>query len=65
MGAKAHAVLNGKYSPDIEDVNAVAVATLRHRIVLNYEAQANGYTTETIIKELIKWYTNRIKCFFS
>ena len=53
MGAKAHAVLNGKYSPDIEDVNAIAVATLRHRIVLNYEAQANGYTTETIIKELI------------
>ena len=53
MGAKAHAVLNGKYSPDIEDVNAIAVATLRHRIVLNYEAQANGYTTETIIQELI------------
>ena len=54
MGAKAHAVLNGKYSPDIEDVNAIAVATLRHRIVLNYEAQANGYTAETINKELIK-----------
>ncbi len=54
MGAKAHAVLNGKYSPDIEDVNAIAFATLRHRIVLNYEAQANGYTAETIIKELIK-----------
>lgn len=54
MGAKAHALLNGKYSPDIEDVNAIAVATLRHRIVLNYEAQANGYTAETIIKELIK-----------
>ena len=53
MGAKAHAVLNGKYSPDIEDINAIAVACLRHRIVLNYEAQANGYTTETIIKELI------------
>ncbi len=53
MGAKAHAVLNGKYSPDIEDINAIAVATLRHRIVLNYEAQANGYTSETIIKELI------------
>lgn len=53
MGAKAHAVLNGKYSPDIEDVNAISVATLRHRIVLNYEAQANGYTTETIIRELI------------
>lgn len=53
MGAKAHAVLNGKYSPDIEDINAIAVAILRHRIVLNYEAQANGYTSETIIKELI------------
>ncbi|MBO7276480.1 MAG: MoxR family ATPase [Bacteroidales bacterium] len=53
MGAKAHAVLHGKYSPDIEDVNAIAVATLRHRIVLNYEAQANGYTSETIINELI------------
>ncbi|MBO5963178.1 MAG: MoxR family ATPase, partial [Bacteroidales bacterium] len=42
IGAKCHAALSGKYSPDIEDVNAVAVSVLRHRIVLNYAAQAEG-----------------------
>ncbi|MBQ9313285.1 MAG: MoxR family ATPase [Bacteroidales bacterium] len=54
MGAKCNAVLKGKYSPDIEDVNEIAVAVLRHRIVLNYSAQAEGYTTEDIIKMIIK-----------
>ncbi len=53
IGAKCHAALLGKYSPDIEDVNAVAVSVLRHRIVLNYAAQAEGFTTESIIKDLI------------
>ena len=53
IGAKCHAALSGKYSPDIEDVNAVAVSVLRHRIVLNYAAQAEGFTTESIIKNLI------------
>ena len=53
IGAKCHAALRGKYSPDIEDVDAVAVSVLRHRIVLNYAAQAEGYTAETIIKYLI------------
>lgn len=53
MGAKCHAALKWKYSPDIEDVNAVAVPVLRHRIVLNYAAQAEGFTTESIIKDLI------------
>ena len=53
MGAKCHAALKGKYSPDIEDVNAVAVPVLRHRIVLNYAAQAEGFTTESIITDLI------------
>ncbi len=53
IGAKCHAALGGKYSPDIEDVDAVAVSVLRHRIVLNYAAQAEGYTAETIIKDLI------------
>lgn len=53
IGAKCHATLRGKYSPDIEDVNAVAISVLRHRIVLNYAAQAEGYTAETIIKDLI------------
>lgn len=53
IGAKCHAALRGKYSPDIEDVDAVAVSVLRHRIVLNYAAQAEGYTAEMIIKDLI------------
>ena len=53
IGAKCHAALKGKYSPDIEDVKAVAVSVLRHRIVQNYSAQAEGYTTEKIILDLI------------
>src|SRR5210317_243183 len=42
LGAKAHAAIKGKYSPDIEDVQAVAFAILRHRIVKNYKAEAEG-----------------------
>lgn len=53
IGAKCHAALNGKYSPDIEDLNAVAVSVLRHRIVLNYAAQAEELTSEAIINKLI------------
>ncbi|MDD4703442.1 MAG: MoxR family ATPase [Bacteroidales bacterium] len=53
LGAKCYAAFKGKYSPDIEDVKAVAVAVLRHRIVQNYSAQAEGYTTEKIIIDLI------------
>ena len=45
--------VQGKYSPDIEDVNAVAVEVLRHRIVRNYYAEAEGITTEEIIHQLI------------
>ena len=54
MGAKTHAAMQGKYSPDIEDVNAVAVEVLRHRIVRNYYAEAEGITTEQIIHQLIQ-----------
>jgi MoxR-like ATPase len=54
IGAKTHAVLNGKYSPDIEDVRAVATAVLRHRLVRNYKAEAENITIESIINELIK-----------
>lgn len=54
IGAKTHAVLNGKYSPDIEDVQAVAKPILRHRIVKNYKAEAEGVTVENIIEELLK-----------
>jgi len=54
VGAKCHAAVNGKYSPDIDDVNAVAMSILRHRIVKNYKAEAEGYSVENIIDELIK-----------
>jgi MoxR-like ATPase len=54
IGAKTHAVLNGKYSPDIEDVEAVAVPILRHRIIKNYKADADNISIEDIIKEFLK-----------
>ena len=53
MAAKTNAALKGKYSPDIEDVKAVAVEVLRHRIVRNYYAEAEGISTDAIIKELL------------
>ncbi|MDB4533277.1 AAA family ATPase [Vicingaceae bacterium] len=53
IGAKCHAAINGKYSPDIEDVKAVAEPILRHRIVRNYKAEADGYTIEKIIESLL------------
>ncbi|MEO8148697.1 MAG: MoxR family ATPase [Bacteroidia bacterium] len=54
VGAKTHAILNGKYSPDIEDVKAVAPAILRHRLVKNYKAEAEGVSVENIIDNLLK-----------
>ena len=53
LAAKANAAIHGKYSPDIEDVQAVAYAILRHRIVKNYKAEAEGITEEKIIKSLL------------
>lgn len=53
LGAKCHAALNGKYAPDIEDVNAVAKAILRHRIVRNYKAEAEGLTVDHIVEQLM------------
>lgn len=53
VGAKCHALLQGKYSPDIEDVKAVAKPILRHRIVRNYRAEAEGYSMDRIIDELL------------
>ncbi|WP_417351715.1 AAA family ATPase [Flavobacterium alkalisoli] len=52
LAAKTHSALNGKYSPDIEDVQAVATGILRHRIIKNYKADAEGVTEEMIIKKL-------------
>ena len=53
IGAKCHALLNGKFSPDIEDVKAVAKPILRHRLVRNYRAEAEGYTMDKIIDSLL------------
>ena len=53
LGAKCHAVVSGKYSPDIEDVRAVAAPVLRHRIVRNYKAESEGVSVEAIIKGLL------------
>ena len=53
VGAKCHAAIHGKYSPDIEDVKAVAEPILRHRIVRNYKAEADGYSIEKIIDGLL------------
>jgi MoxR-like ATPase len=53
VGAKCHAAINGKYSPDIEDVKAVAEPILRHRLVKTYQADAEGISIEQLIQELL------------
>ncbi len=53
LGAKCHAALHGKYSPDKEDVLAIAKPVLRHRVVKNYKAEAEGVTIDDIIKQLV------------
>jgi MoxR-like ATPase len=53
LGAKTHAVLNGKYSPDIEDVQVVAPAILRHRLIKNYKAEAENIGIDDIISKLL------------
>jgi MoxR-like ATPase len=54
MGARTYAAMHGKYSPDAEDVRAVAFNVLRHRIVRNYFAEAENISTDQIINELLK-----------
>lgn len=51
MAAKCHAILKGKYSPDIEDVQAIAVPALRHRLVRNFKAEAKGYSVDRLVRE--------------
>ena len=53
IGAKCHAAIHGKFSPDIEDVRAIAIPILRHRIVVNYKAEAESVSVEEIIKQLM------------
>jgi MoxR-like ATPase len=52
IGAKCHAAISGKYAPDIEDVQAVALPILKHRVVRNYKAEAEGISTEKILTDL-------------
>lgn len=51
LGAKCHALMQGKFSPDIEDVIAVAKPVLRHRIIANYKAESEGFTTDRLIEQ--------------
>ncbi len=53
LGAKCHAAIRGKYSPDIEDVQAIASLVLRHRIVRNFKAEAEGVSEENIVEALL------------
>ncbi len=53
LGAKTHALMNGKLSPDIEDIQAIAKMVLRHRLVKNYKAEAEGISSDSIIEQLL------------
>ena len=53
VGAKCHAALHGRYSPGKEDVQAVALPVLRHRVVKNYKAEAEGVSIDSILSELL------------
>jgi MoxR-like ATPase len=54
LGAKTRAVLHGRFAPGVEDVKAVAPAVLRHRIITNFTAEAEGIKPERIIEDLLK-----------
>ncbi len=53
LAAKTHAAIHGKYSPDIEDVKAVSTGILRHRIIKNYKAEAEGFTEDSLISQIL------------
>ncbi len=53
LAAKCHAAINGKYSPDIDDVRAIVKPILRHRLVKNYKAEAEGISIDNIIENLL------------
>ncbi len=53
LGAKCNALLNGRYSPDIQDVQDIAIPTLYHRVIRNFKAEAEGITLEDILGQLI------------
>lgn len=53
LAAKCNALLSGKYSPDVEDVKAIALPVLRHRIIRNFKAEAEGISVDDIISRLV------------
>jgi len=53
VGAKCHALARGRFSPDIADVQAVALPILRHRLVRNYKAEAEGVTVDRIVASIL------------
>ena len=53
LGAKCYAAIRGKYSPDIEDVQAIALPVMRHRVFKNYKAEAEGLSVDKIVSELL------------
>lgn len=53
LGAKCHAAVSGKYAPDVEDVKAVALPVLRHRVLRNYKAEADGLSVDDILQTLL------------
>jgi MoxR-like ATPase len=53
LGAKTRAVLHGRYAPGVDDVRAVAPAVLRHRLVTNFNAEADGVKTDRIVSDLL------------
>ena len=53
VGAKCHALVHGRFSPDIDDVKAVAKPILRHRMVRNYKAEAEGITADRIVEAIL------------
>ena len=54
LGAKARAAMDGRAIPDLEDVHSVALSVLRHRVLLNFQAEAEGITVEQLIKLDVK-----------
>jgi MoxR-like ATPase len=53
LGAKVHALMNGRYNVSFDDINAIAKSALRHRLILNFEGQAEGVTADDVIEELL------------
>jgi MoxR-like ATPase len=57
LGAKAHAAMDGRFAPHIEDVKSIAHPVLRHRIITNFAAEAEGIKSDDIVAELLKTFS--------